>query len=922
MATVDGKWFPQVTGNLAALDAAQTILRARTASLREALWAAMSSRGERCEDVHRLRVSARRLAAALSTFEDLNAKPFRRAAKACAKVRRAAGGVRDADVLIATLEPRLAKCDLMPEELVKRVRKSLADRRTKTVSKFAARIDKCYRLFDRRILPLLDEPLTPIANCQETTWSYGSLAKVAVRKDAAELLSYTAEKLRRIDSIHGLRIAGKRFRYGLELFMSCFSPEIAASLYDGITEVQERLGTINDLCNLYATLANHREAVARESGSKVRRDVCRHFDYLTAAIAHEWLERQRVFVADWLTVRRSAMEKEFHRLFGDDMPAVCVDVGTTNGGGMVSTHGDGSHMQNEPQKHVFGANSNGPRGSAPLAPAAESHSEGRRIEPQPRGLDDSGPIRLGAIDVGSNSIRLVVAEAADNGTYRVIDEEREMTRLAADLERTGRLNADAIERSLAVIGKMKAIAEGFQVHELRAIATSAARDAANGDVLCREAQNRFGLHVEVISPGDEARLAVQSAVRHFKLNDALTAIVDIGGGSVEVVLAADALVERILSFPLGAVRVSEAFKLTGPIAPRHWSRLRKHLDRVIRDAIGKPPFNPELMVGTGGTFTTLAEIVRSHREGRADSVHGYMMTLAEVEQLVGQLGDMSLEQRRQLHGLNPSRADIIVGGGAVIVRLAKHLGVEQITVNDRGIRDGLLLTMMAERGAPKSPPPVQTTDRIDWARRFAGRCRSDEAHCEHVARLASQIFDQLQPVHDLPSEGRDVLRAAALLHDVGYLINHAQHHKHAYHLIMHGELPGFSMREIELIANVARYHRRATPKKSHANFERLDGNDRQLVRKLAGILRVADGLDRTHTAKVRRIGCEDGGLRIRFTSYSTTDPHVEIWYAEGKADLLKRALHRDVEFSWNQLEATDMQPSAPAHREPEPAVGV
>jgi exopolyphosphatase/guanosine-5'-triphosphate,3'-diphosphate pyrophosphatase len=185
---------------------------------------------------------------------------------------------------------------------------------------------------------------------------------------------------------------------------------------------------------------------------------------------------------------------------------------------------------------------------------------------------------------------------------------------------------------------------------------------------------------------------------------------------------------------------------------------------------------------------------------------------------------------------------------------------------------------------------------------FARKCHSNERHCEHVARLAGEIFDALREPHELPEECRGLLIAATLLHDIGYLINHSKHHKHAYHLILHSDLPGFSAREIELIANVARYHRRAAPKKSHSNFARLDRADRELVRQLSGILRVADGLDRTHTQCIRSVRCELSDDCVRLSLDASADPQVEIWDAERKAELFESAFETKLELTWAKKE--------------------
>jgi exopolyphosphatase/guanosine-5'-triphosphate,3'-diphosphate pyrophosphatase len=495
-------------------------------------------------------------------------------------------------------------------------------------------------------------------------------------------------------------------------------------------------------------------------------------------------------------------------------------------------------------------------------------------------------------------MRLVVAEVDDEGGYRVLDEEREMTRIGEGLAKSGRLSEAAVERSLAALGKMKAIADGFGVAELKAIATSAVREAGNGGAFCREAWRRHRIRVDVITPEEEARLAFQSAARHFPLEGRASAVVDIGGGSVEIVLAAGEVVDRVHSLPLGAIRLTEKYVRSDPLKRRHWKQLKRAIDQMIKSRMGRPAFTAEVMIGSGGTFTNLAEMVQAQRLGHTENPHGYVITRAEVAHLLDRLREEPLEARRELPGLNPQRADIIVAGVAVVARLLKRLGCQQILVNERGVRDGLVLGMVA--ALPSTPVPAEPTpeDRLEPVRAFARKCRSNERHCEHVAHLAGEIFDRLQLPYRLPPSAREILQAAALLHDAGYLINHAQHHKHAYHLIMHGDLPGHSAREIELIANVARYHRRAFPKKSHANFVRLRRGDRRLVRCLAGILRVADGLDRTHTQTVTAVRCLISEGRIRLLLDARRTPQVEIWDAERKAELLQRACDVRLSLRW------------------------
>jgi exopolyphosphatase/guanosine-5'-triphosphate,3'-diphosphate pyrophosphatase len=505
---------------------------------------------------------------------------------------------------------------------------------------------------------------------------------------------------------------------------------------------------------------------------------------------------------------------------------------------------------------------------------------------------------LGAIDIGTNSIRLVVAEVAADGGYRLLEEERDMTRLGRGLLERGRLASEPMERSYAALEKMKAIADGFRVAELRAVATSAVREATNGKAFCQEVRRRCGLRVEVISGEEEAQLVLRSAQHHFDLDARSVAVVDIGGGSMEVILAAGSVVDEELTLPLGAVRLTERYGTADTVSPKRWRRLRRGIDRVLDEHLGKPPFYPEVMIGSGGTFTNLAEMVQVEREGSARGVQGYALSRAEVVHLLHRLRATPLEERRQTPGLNPRRADIIVAGAAAVARLAKRLETPQILVNDGGLREGLLLAMIAERFPGESSETLRPAQRLESARAFARKCRSSERHCEHVARLAGELFDGLAQRCALPAESRDLLQAAALLHDIGYVINHAKHHKHAYHLILHGDLQGFSAGEIEIVANVARYHRKAFPSKRHPAFGRLDRADRRIVRTLAGILRIADGLDRTHTQRVQSVSCTVRRGSARLTLRARSDPRVEIWDAQRKAGLFTQAFELPPRFVW------------------------
>src|SRR2546426_1143984 len=506
--------------------------------------------------------------------------------------------------------------------------------------------------------------------------------------------------------------------------------------------------------------------------------------------------------------------------------------------------------------------------------------------------------RLGAIDIATNPFRLVVAGVDPAGGYRVLDEEREMPRRGHGLFARGRLLNEPMERSLAALAKMHTIAQGFEVAELRVVATSAVREAANGRAFCQEVRRRCGLRVDVISAEEEAQLALRSALHHFDLAGRSVAVVDIGGGSVEVTLTAGSVVDEVLTLPLGAVRLTERYGTDGTLSPKRWRKLRRAIDRALDEKLRKPPFHPEIMIGSGGTFTNLAAMAQFDREGSARSVQGYPISRAEVVHLLHRLRATPLAERRETPGLNPRRADIIVAGAAAVSRLAKRLGTQQILVNSGGLRDGLLLAMIEERFPSEARKSAGPISRLESARAFARQCRASERHCEDVRQLATQLFYGLAERFGVPADARELLEAAALLHDIGYVINHAKHHKHAYHLILNGDLQGFTQRELEIVACVARYHRKAFPKKRHTAFARLERVDRRLVRALAGMLRVADGLDRTHTQRITAVTCGTHRGFVELTLQARTDPRVEIWDAERKSGLFQRAFDLEPRFVW------------------------
>ncbi|HVX59669.1 MAG TPA: Ppx/GppA phosphatase family protein [Pirellulales bacterium] len=509
--------------------------------------------------------------------------------------------------------------------------------------------------------------------------------------------------------------------------------------------------------------------------------------------------------------------------------------------------------------------------------------------------------RFAAIDVGTNSIRLVVAEALREGHYRVLTEEKDPARLGKDLSSTGRLNPAAVERSLEALRRMKQIAVGYQVRELRVIGTCAIREAKDGSDFCRRAKQEIGLDIEVISAEQEARLAFRSVARNFHLEGKDVAVADTGGGSTELILASGDIIEDICTTPLGAVRMTEVYSGGEEFSPQSYDRMVTGIDRELRKHTKNVIMIPHLLIGSGGTFTTLAEMIMGGKGQSGLPLRGYEITHAEVGHLLDRLRKMPAKARRNLPGLSPDRVDIIVAGVTIIDRIMRRFKINRLQIHDRGVRDGLLLTMIDNSLGVAEQDPHNQAAAIE---RFAAGCGGDIKHSRQVALLAGMLFEQLAEDLGLQPDDRRLLESAAWLQDVGYLINYEKHHKHSYHLILNSRLPGFKPHELELIANVARYHRGKEPKKKHDNFSRLSPKDQQRVRHLAAMLRFSGGLDRSNTQQITSLSVslddDDAVLRV----VSEEHPEVDIWAALRRAEPLEKSLGRRIAIEW--------QPAGPA----------
>lgn len=503
--------------------------------------------------------------------------------------------------------------------------------------------------------------------------------------------------------------------------------------------------------------------------------------------------------------------------------------------------------------------------------------------------------RLAAIDIGSNSVRLIVAEAVRGGNYRILDEEREPTRLGRSVGLDGNLDDESMEQTLTALDTFKKIAAGFQAESLRVIATCAIREAGNGPDFCRRIRDEVGLEVEVISGEQEGRYAFSSVQHAFDLSDKNVLVADIGGGSTEIVFATGEMIEEIYSTPLGAVRLTEQFPTTEADAGDAFLRMEKEITSCLKRKTSKPPFAAHFMVGCGGTFTTVADLLMASRKGSDKQVAGFRASHADIRHLLDRLRKMPVRSRRSLAGMTPDRADIIVAGVAIIDAMMKRFRINSLVVHSRGVRDGLLREMILESTDVHGSVAEVRAAAVDS---FADACSGEADHGRQVAFLAGRIFDELREPFGMPEGDRLLLEIASRLQDVGYVISYEQHHKHSYHLIRNSQLPGMRQHDLELIANVARYHRGASPKRKHDAFRRLSAEERQRVRRLAAILRLAGGLDRSRSQQVRdvRASVEEG--RVMLQAIAEQEPQVDIWGAERRRQLFEDVFSTPVSITW------------------------
>ncbi len=547
----------------------------------------------------------------------------------------------------------------------------------------------------------------------------------------------------------------------------------------------------------------------------------------------------------------------------------------------------------------------------------------RQASPDQASPDHASPDQAGviaALDLGTNSFHLVVARHQGAQRFEVISREKEMIRLGHGATDMKYLSSDAIERAVASIARMAKIAESHRAQHLRTVATSATREATNADQFLHLVRDRTGVEIEVISGIEEARLIYLGILQAVPVFAQRCLLIDIGGGSTELLIGERGEMLAARSFKLGAVRLTDRFFPGGYITAGSVQECRDYIRSILVHFDNEvAEWGYECVVASSGTAETLARMIHAQRGGTRLLTYNKMeFTAPEVVTITDAIcAAEDSDSRGRLSGLDSSRADIAVAGALILEQIIERYEIPMLTFSEAALREGVLVEtaqrVIAARLEGLSPSTViRAPESHDVARRsvthLRDRCDTDTQHSDHVSYLALGLYDALAEVNLIEANGRDrdLLEFGALLANVGLVIAHSKHHIHAYYVIRNSELTGLTDHEIELIAQISRYHRKSHPKASHPEFAALNSDDQHLVRTLAGILRIAIGLDRTHRSQVAQVLVDsepDNGPTARkvvLTAVPATEPSdlsLEIYAANERRELLAEVLNATVQIS-------------------------
>jgi exopolyphosphatase/guanosine-5'-triphosphate,3'-diphosphate pyrophosphatase len=501
--------------------------------------------------------------------------------------------------------------------------------------------------------------------------------------------------------------------------------------------------------------------------------------------------------------------------------------------------------------------------------------------------------RYAAIDIGSNSIRMEAAEVAPGQPIRVLASDREVTRLGESVFRSGSVSDEALRATCAVLARMAALYRKLEVVGVRAVATSAIRDTRNQKEFLERAAEAAGTRIEIISGREEARLIHLGVESAWPQPGRRALLIDIGGGSAEIISAEDGQLREAFSKPLGAVRLNEMFLRDDPPSPRQLREMHEYIQEKLSSALRRlGTAGWDRAIATSATASAIASAVSRVPRSKRDEIDRLRISTAQVRRLNARLSQLNLAARRKVTGIGPRRAEIIVPGLAVLLDFAQQFHLPAVYYSRAGVRDGIIADLAARNvGAERSRlSRDQRREVEEMARRYGVPLE----RARKVAHDASLLFSALQPIHGLPPAAGKLLEAAAYLCDVGHYVSSASHHKHAYYVVANSDMAGFTDRERLLIASLCRYHRKSLPGPLHSAYQALTAEEKRTLMQLIPILRLADNLDRSHNQRLQRVdvGTRDGEIVLQVHSDGNLD--LEQWRAERAGEAFRQIYNRTV----------------------------
>jgi exopolyphosphatase/guanosine-5'-triphosphate,3'-diphosphate pyrophosphatase len=505
-------------------------------------------------------------------------------------------------------------------------------------------------------------------------------------------------------------------------------------------------------------------------------------------------------------------------------------------------------------------------------------------------------MKIAAIDIGTNSVHLLIASVGADGRVEVVEKAREQVELGAGGLEANRLTEAAIDRGVAALTSFKAACDGHEVEDIFATATSAVREAENGVDFCKRVKETTNIHVRVITGAEEARLIHLGARRDLDFSKGRVLVFDLGGGSTEFILCdpEDALVR--LSLPVGHIRLSDRFHQQDPLGDQGYRDIKAEVDGLLTPLLQRvQPGDFQSLVGTSGAVRTLAMMATLRRGDTApEHEQGLVLHRQELDELVRVLRERTQAEYLGLPGMDPKRRHTLPAGAIIVREIMRAFEIERLVTCERGLRDGLIVDWVLrhrpEIGLSATTPDPRRRAVLSAMRHYL----ADPDHANFVARAARQIFDATASIHGLRIDDRRVLEFAAQLHDIGHHIAGKDHQKHGMYLIRHTRMPGFTAPEIELMALLVRYHRGGGPKRHHDAYRKLKSRERQRVKVLAGMLQLADALDRGHDQNTTRIDAVLDGQQLVVTAQTRDAPDLERWSSLRRRRLLMDALDVDV----------------------------